>query len=406
MSPPGESTGHGPSTQSALAVLRLGALGLIYAATALTGPPVAPALFSVLMIAATLYATLVAAGVSTHLPVPSLPAGLCGVMDLGLLAGLTYATGGRLHAVFSLVPLGAALLARPRSVALWAGAAVIAYLSGALPAQSGSQAIGTEAVLGRSLGLGLVGALATVLSRRVAGLVSQLSRASHELSETRNSRGRLAAAAIYAEDRDRRNLAATVHDDVLPELNVLEQHLRAAEAGDLHRIADARARLQGAQVQLRHRLVDGHPRVLDHVGLEAALTDLVARHAEHGGFAPTLNVSQDSSGIDDQLIFRLASELVVNATKHARATELVLELGLAPDGEMLVLRVGDNGDGYDRHTVAAARRQNHIGLLLAAEPVQALGGTLKTDTEPGHGTRVTVRLPVRRERRRVARFDA
>lgn len=409
MSPPGESTGHSPSTHSALAVLRLGALGLIYAATALTAPPAAPALFSVLMIAATLYATLVAAGVSTHLPVPSLPVRLCGVIDLGLLAGLAYATGGRLHAVFSLVPLGAALLARPRSVARWAAAAVIAYLSGALPAQSGSRPVGSEAVVARSLALVLFGALATVVSASMTNVAGHRRQTSQRLGEALRSRSRLAAAANDAEDRERRDIFETIHDTVIQDLSALDQDLGAVAARDPEQLEQARAHLRDVQAQLRDRLGDLHPHVLDHVGLEAALTELVARQAQYGGFSPTLTVDPDAEGIDQKLkklIYKLARELVVNAAKHARATQLVVELSLDGDGQAIVLRVADDGVGYDRATHAAAVRNNHVGLLIVPERVDALGGTLRTETEPGNGTTVTVRIPVRRERRRWPRFDA
>jgi signal transduction histidine kinase len=65
-----------------------------------------------------------------------------------------------------------------------------------------------------------------------------------------------------------------------------------------------------------------------------------------------------------------------------------LRLTLRHDGQFGVFTVEDDGTGFDQ-----AKTSLGTGIQGMADRMAALGGTLKITSAPGHGTRVTGRIP-------------
>lgn len=88
-------------------------------------------------------------------------------------------------------------------------------------------------------------------------------------------------------------------------------------------------------------------------------------------------------------VLRLMQEALTNALKHARATRVrVVTRDL---GKRVEIRVEDDGEGFDVATISQGR-----GLRGLQRRAKVLGGSLRVDSSPGHGTVVTLRLPVAR----------
>lgn len=88
-------------------------------------------------------------------------------------------------------------------------------------------------------------------------------------------------------------------------------------------------------------------------------------------------------------IFRIAKESLGNATRHARALHIQIDLLYSEDA--VVLRVSDDGAGFD--VVEAARLAGHYGVRGMRERAAAMGAGLTVQSSPGHGTCVELRLP-------------
>jgi len=230
------------------------------------------------------------------------------------------------------------------------------------------------------------------LARRVAG---------HEAE-----RAALLERALSASERERRQIAADLHDGVVQDLAATSMALAGAaveadragsraESGRLHVAADA---VRGAIRSLRSLVVDIHPPNLRRTGLAAALGDL-AETTTARGVAATLVVDDGATrrlGCQaEQFAFRVAQEALRNVVVHADATAVELRVGrrAGVDGDVLTLAVTDDGNGFDPAAPPADDRP-HMGLQLLNDLADDVGGRIEVTSVHGAGTTVTMEVPV------------
>ena len=108
-----------------------------------------------------------------------------------------------------------------------------------------------------------------------------------------------------------------------------------------------------------------------------------------------LNVSgrayATAADVDAQVI-RIAQEAVNNSLKHSAASRV--DVTLAYDADGLVLRVVDDGCGFDRQGFGPSLELgDHLGLLTMQERAERVGGRITIDSRPGAGTAVQFTLP-------------
>ena len=89
-------------------------------------------------------------------------------------------------------------------------------------------------------------------------------------------------------------------------------------------------------------------------------------------------------------VLRLMQEALSNVLKHARASRV--RMVTRHHGSYVEIRVEDDGDGFDIDNAQRGR-----GLKSQQRRAQRLGGHVRIDTSPGHGTRLSLRLPVVRK---------
>jgi signal transduction histidine kinase len=89
-------------------------------------------------------------------------------------------------------------------------------------------------------------------------------------------------------------------------------------------------------------------------------------------------------------VLRLMQEALNNVLKHARASRV--RMVTRHHGSYVEIRVEDDGAGFDLQTIQHGR-----GLKSQIKRAQRLGGKLRIDSSPGHGTRLSLRLPVERK---------
>lgn len=204
-----------------------------------------------------------------------------------------------------------------------------------------------------------------------------------------------------AREQERTRIARDLHDELGQELAALRYSLRLARrhharapesiSGNFDELAALLDRTQGTMRQILHDL---RPRVLDDLGLVAALEWLVTRAAARAE-AEVVMAPVEGDGDLDALpaevalcLFRAAQEALGNAVAHGAAEHVTLSLRVEP--RLVYLLVRDDGRGFDPE----APRRGH-GLLGMRERVEALRGRLRLRAAPGAGAEVEVTLPLR-----------
>jgi len=152
--------------------------------------------------------------------------------------------------------------------------------------------------------------------------------------------------------------------------------------------------------EIRHMLFTLRPIVIEAKGLKAGLDELVKQMKETYDQEIELYVQP---GCDENLdpqasgtIFYIIEEAVNNARKHAQSE--VIRVGVIVQGNALVVRVEDDGVGFDvQSTIAAAGvRSGHLGMVELQGRADLIDGKLQIDSAPGKGTRITLAAPLAR----------
>jgi two-component system, NarL family, sensor kinase len=223
-------------------------------------------------------------------------------------------------------------------------------------------------------------------------------RMAHRIRRAQQDRERLLQSAIDASDRERRLIAAGLHDGVVQELAGHSFEMAAAAEQDqsnaeLRRVLGASAAgTRNAIRQLRSMLLEIYPPALRSHGLAAALPDAVAPLSARG-VNVTLEVDEGLQMPEEveQLVFRAAQEAIRNAGAHAAACNV--DILVTRTGDTVRLRVADDGRGFDDDDVRSRRAGGHLGLAMLRDLAEAAGGTLTVTSEPGSGTAVELEVP-------------
>jgi two-component system, NarL family, sensor kinase len=217
----------------------------------------------------------------------------------------------------------------------------------------------------------------------------------------------LLSSAVEASSRERRQIAAELHDGVVQELAgvafglapLADAAQRRGDEEEAGALRDASGRLRQGVRDLRTLLVEIHPPNLATAGLDAALSDLLSPLAA-AGVETRLQVDpdalpaagRDADGPALALIHRVAREALRNAREHggARAVSVALTCA-APGVARLVVR--DDGRGFAAEARERAEAAGHVGLRLLEGLAAQAGGALTVTSEPGAGTTVMLEVP-------------
>lgn len=219
----------------------------------------------------------------------------------------------------------------------------------------------------------------------------------HVVSERERVR-RLAAQVIAVGDQERARIARELHDRTAQSLSALDMLLTStlAESSDdavTGRLEVMREIVAEALREVRTLCHEVHPRVLEDLGLAAALESLARRSREQAPLRIRARCAAPEVPLPvASVLYRVAQEAVHNAIKHAEAHDVVLELQSTRDA--IVLEVRDDGRGFDREEIDRARRG--MGLFVMQERVALVDGDLRVTSRPGQGTQVRARVPLPR----------
>lgn len=203
----------------------------------------------------------------------------------------------------------------------------------------------------------------------------------------------LFVAEIKTQDRERERIAKDLHDNIGASIVGIQLRLNAFSEkyfgnkeipDDFKKTIEYLEQTSSDIRGLSHELT---PQILTNLGL-------VEQIKEKYGFIskPTFKLTMPSESIIlepfvELTLYKIINEAVQNTLKHAKATEVGIEL--SQDAKNLKLRVEDNGIGFD----LGQRKGNGIGLENIKFRVEnQLNGILTIESSPGNGTIILVKI--------------
>jgi len=133
-----------------------------------------------------------------------------------------------------------------------------------------------------------------------------------------------------------------------------------------------------------------------HIGLLESIEKEVSRLGKIKTLTIHYNCQVSGSyfgGQTDTFIFRIFQEVLQNILKHAKASEINIEV-FEKDVTLFVISIQDNGVGFDVEANKKQTKETGIGLTNMFNRAKLIGGNINIESEIGKGTRVSLVLPI------------
>ena len=223
----------------------------------------------------------------------------------------------------------------------------------------------------------------------VGRVVHAFNRMLDRLESERVQAGR---RVLAAQEADRIGIARDLHDEVGQLLTgvLLQLDSIAGTAPDQREeINEAKQAVRRALDEVRRISSELRPEMLEHLGLVSALIELTTTFGRISGVRVErqFDTSLPKLPPDTELaVYRIAQESLTNVARHSQAGRVTIALEREPDS--VVLRVADDGRGFDTSTPA-----EHGGLRSMRERALLVDGVLAIGPASGGGVEVRLEVP-------------
>ena len=229
--------------------------------------------------------------------------------------------------------------------------------------------------------------------------MSELKRKEEALRSYATRLRELSRRLREVEETERQAISRELHDRIGQDLSTLTlwfgklaaRLTKESPSAVQKQVEDMQSLLKSTVGNVRDVMAELRPPVLDDYGLHAALRQLATEFAKRSGISVELigvDLQPRLPSIVETAMYRISQEALNNIAKHAQAKKV--EISLSEVSERVVLDIADDGVGFD----AGETRQDgqHWGMITMRERAEAVGITLRLESEPGAGTRVVLEV--------------
>jgi PAS domain S-box-containing protein len=201
-----------------------------------------------------------------------------------------------------------------------------------------------------------------------------------DITERKHLEKYILSKVIETEEKDRKQFAADLHDDLGPTLSSIKLHLGLLEqAKDPGKFSETLkiCNDQLTEAITKMRIISNNlmPRLIENYGLEAAVNSFINTMQSEEVFAIDFTSNLKGKRFPRQIelhFYRIICELINNTVKHAGASLATIKLKLSK--EMLTLAYTDNGKGYD--VVSLDKRKAGMGIGNILQRVNLIDGKI------------------------------
>ncbi|HZW39072.1 MAG TPA: response regulator [Ignavibacteriaceae bacterium] len=224
-------------------------------------------------------------------------------------------------------------------------------------------------------------------------------------NRVRDTQERLRALSrrlMEVQEREARNLARELHDEIGQVLTAIKINLQTifryphTQEVDYH-VKESVELVDTVLKQIRNISLDLRPSMLDDLGLVPAIRWYVDKQSQRSGIESKINNHEFSKRLNNNIeitCFRIVQEAFTNVIKHSGASSILIDLW--EEDEKLHLVIQDDGKGFNVYgALKKALRGESIGILGMQERIELIGGELKIDSSEGAGTKITATFPLK-----------
>jgi len=257
------------------------------------------------------------------------------------------------------------------------------------------------------------------LVRNEAGDVKCVFAAARDITERVSAEKRILAnnellrqltwELVMAEERERRNIAVDLHDNIGQTLAITKMKVeflleQSARCGLGDSVAEIRDMMEQSIRQTRSLMKDISPSVLYELGFAEAVEWLGEQISSQHGLQVVVKKDAKIPAIDEEvqiLLFRAVRELLLNIVKHAGAKRA--SILLQKSGGSIKITVQDDGTGFDVSAIdRASKKGGGFGLLSIRERISYIGGRFEIETGKRQGACICLSAP-RKSRKQTLR---
>lgn len=232
------------------------------------------------------------------------------------------------------------------------------------------------------------------------GMLADISNEKQAEAEIRNYQQKLHSVALelsLTEERERRRLATDLHDHVGQILALAQIKLGAlresVSSNLISPLEEVRQLLEQTIRYTRSLTFELSPPILYDLGFEAAVEWLAELLQEQYGICLKVAADRSAKPLGEEirvLLFQLVRELLVSVAQRAKVDNIAVLISRnGPDMQIKI----DN-DGVGPPLGLEPPTLNGLELFSIRERLNYLGGRLEVESDPGHGTRMTMVVPL------------
>jgi signal transduction histidine kinase len=209
---------------------------------------------------------------------------------------------------------------------------------------------------------------------------------------------------VRAIESERSRISRDLHDGILQtllsieiQLDVLRRKVGAPAEQLETGLTSLQQTVKNEGAELRHLVTDLRPLRVQSADMVDLMRGFGERFRNESGLALDLLVDSVELQAPDRVcreVFQIYREALNNIKKHAKASHVVVKL--TQDDSRLSLVVDDNGEGFSfagRFTGDELDRLR-LGPISIKERTRTVGGVLTVESNPGHGARLTIEVPL------------
>lgn len=242
----------------------------------------------------------------------------------------------------------------------------------------------------------------SILKYSEQGLPLEIFGIARDITEQKRMEQNIMKTVIATEEKERKRFAEDLHDGIGPLLSGLKLYMQQETLdkglNDKQKriLQYCRELVDDAIGQTRSIANNLTPGVLNDFGLAKAIKSHVSKINAIGKFTVNLKIQSPVDGVDNDVaiaVFRVVSELINNALKHAECKKVDIALDIKKNIFLLVYV--DDGIGFDIREASEATQVGHIGIRSIHNRIHSLNGNVSFYSEEGKGVFVKIYIPLK-----------